>query len=203
MMRITFGCLLISVLLLQACSSAPNTTRYYLLNNYQTFDESKSKASLEGQPATQKQVAVSVNLAEYLNQPSLVLQIEEHQIHYSLFHVWAEPLLLGTTKSLLFDLNAQGHALRFVGAQTALGEQPSAYLDVNVEYFHVTSDSRVILSGQYSFSESESNVVLFSEPFSFEQNLPADGYEASIVQMRRLVSELARDLVSKVEVRYP
>ena len=193
-MRITFGYLLLCVVLLQACSSAPSKTRYYLLNSYQAFDKPATKAPLAVQPATRKQVAVSVNLAEYLKQPSLVMQLEEHQIHYSLFHVWAEPLLLGTTKALLLDLNAQGHALSFVDAQSAMRKQPSAHLEVQLEYFHVTSDSRVILSGQYRFAEGESSEILFGGPFALEQNLHADGYEASIVQMRRLVSELARDL---------
>lgn len=193
-MRITFGCFLVCVVLLQACSSAPNTTRYYLLNSYQPFEGTATKAPLVVQSATQRQVAVSVNLPEYLNQPSLVMQIEEHQIHYSLFHVWAEPLRLGTTKSLLLDLNAQGHPLRFVDAQTAIRQQPSAHLGVQLDYFHVTSDSRVILSGQYRFTEGENSEILSAGSFAFEQKLRADGYEASIVQMRRLVSELARDL---------
>ena len=202
-MRITFGCFLVCVVLLQACSSAPNTTRYYLLNSYQPFEGTATKAPLVVQSATQRQVAVSVNLPEYLNQPSLVMQIEEHQIHYSLFHVWAEPLRLGTTKSLLLDLNAQGHPLRFVDAQTAMRGEPSAHLDLQIEYFHATSDSRVILSGRYRFAEGESTEILFAEPFAFEQNLRADGYEPSIVQMRHLVSDLARDLVSRLEAGYP
>jgi len=197
-MRIAFGCLLVSVLLLQACSSVPNTTRYYLLSNYQAFDEPGAEARLGVQAAKKRQVRVSLSLAEYLNQPSLVMQVKEHQIHYSLFHVWAEPLLLGATKSLLQDLNTQGSALSFVEAQTARGE-PLAHLAVQIDYFHATSDSRVILSGQYHFAEEEGAEILFAEPFTFEQNLRADGYEPSIVQMRHLVSNLARDLVSRLE----
>lgn len=202
-MRIVFGCLFVSVLLLQACSSAPNTTQYYLLNNYQALDEPSTKAPIGVQPMIKRQVRVSVSLAEYLNQPSLVMQVNTHQIHYSLFHVWAEPLLLGTTKSLLLDLNAQDHALTFVDAQTAIRGEPSAHLDLQIEYFHATSDSRVILSGRYRFAEGESTEILFAEPFAFEQNLRADGYEPSIVQMRHLVSDLARDLVSRLEAGYP
>ncbi len=197
-MRIAFGCLLVSVLLLQACSSVPNTTQYYLLNNYQALDEPAAEAHLGVQAAKKRQVRVSLSLAEYLNQPSLVMQVKEHQIHYSLFHVWAEPLLLGATKSLLLDLNTQGRALSFIEARTARGE-PLAYLAVQIDYFHATSDSRVILSGQYRFAEEEGEEILFAEPFTFEQNLRADGYEPSIVQMRHLVSNLARDLVSRLE----
>jgi len=52
----------------------------------------------------------------------------------------------------------------------------------------------VILSGQYRFTEGENSEILSAGSFAFEQKLRADGYEASIVQMRRLVSELARDL---------
>lgn len=201
-MRIAVGCLLTMIGLLQACSSVSNSTRYYLLNSYQTV-ESIDELDRGIQRAAQEKIAVSVQLPEYLNQPSLVMQIDEHQIHYALFHVWAEPLLLGTTKALLADLNSQTETAEFVNARSLKWASPSSHLDVQIEYFHITNDSRVILSGQYRLDDGAHSQILLSGPFSFEQKLLADGYEPSIAQMRQLVSELAAELISRAKAVSP
>lgn len=201
-MRITVGCLLAMIVLLQACSTAPNSTRYYLLSGHQP-NASIYEKNRRIHPAAQEKISVSLQLPEYLNQPSLVMQIDEHQIHYALFHVWAEPLLMGTTKSLLADLNSQTDASEFVNARTSKWDKPSSHLGVQVDYFHITQDSRVVLSGQYRLGDGTRSRILSSGPFSFEQKLRADGYEPSIAQMRQLVSELASELISQIEAVNP
>lgn len=89
------------IILLTACNSNPQQkTQYYLLNsptNTNTLDHNNEDQ--------QNIIVELLELPEYLKQPSLVLQLSSHQLHYSHFHMWAEPLQNSIAQALLQELN--------------------------------------------------------------------------------------------------
>ena len=103
--------------LIVGCSSAPvKETNYYLLNNYSSNNYSldnpleQNKTLLNEKSVDNNQsiyVLELAELSEYLNQPYLVMQLAEHQLHYARFHMWAESLHIGIGKALINDLNKQ------------------------------------------------------------------------------------------------
>jgi len=117
-----------AIMMLVGCSSVSTTSHYYLLNKPPTGQEvaliSKSESSKKAKALS----TVKVQLASYLNQPYIVMQLGSHKIHYSTFHLWAEPLLVGVKKSLLADLNNNNQKIAFISEKFNDKRQPSEKL---------------------------------------------------------------------------
>ncbi len=180
------------VILVSGCSSSsqiPLETNYYLLNSQHT-----------GTPSVHvsKTVAVKVlELPAYLHQPHLVMQLNKHQLHYARFDMWAEPLQAGFSKALLNDLNLNKNNIQFVTEQLPSTENSANTLIIRVDYFHPSSDSKVILSGVF-WNKSNEGKHLVQQPFSFELLLIEDGYTHAIAQMRQLVSMMSASVLSQL-----
>lgn len=173
------------VVLVSSCSSSsqiPLETNYYLLN---------SQHLVKPQLSIHKTIAVEVlELPAYLHQPHLVMQINTHQLHYARFDMWAEPLQSGFTKALINDLNLNNKHMQFVAKEFQPDNKNSNKLIVRVDYFHPSTDSKVILSGVFWIDNNEGQDII-QQPFSFELLLAEDGYTHAIAQMRRLVSMMS------------
>jgi uncharacterized lipoprotein YmbA len=171
------------------CSSDPvNSTQYYLLSNQQTNQSST-------EPLKQKITVLKVlELPQYLNQSQLVLQMNDHQLHYADFHMWAEPLKEGFTKALMMDLNRINSPVQFVSERLKRPTDKNT-LYVELAFFHADNDSQVTLSGQYWFKDENNETMLQPYHFSFKQQLSQDGYASSVAQMRQLVGLLAAEVV--------
>ncbi|MEC4724908.1 ABC-type transport auxiliary lipoprotein family protein [Shewanella sp. D64] len=194
------------VLSLFGCSSAPNSTSYYLLNN-QVSASAINQQELAGSPSIESEkatVLLSVQLADYLNSPYLVMQINQHKIEYATFHMWAEPLADSSFNALLSDLNLVSTTLKFKPEPQFRGTKANeqAELLVQINYFHVTAQSKVILSGRYEYKSHKGADLDVSQndtqAFSFESPLQQDGYSDSVAQMRDLVTQLAKQIASNV-----
>lgn len=193
---------------LAACSSAPNTTSYYMLNNPVSvgmIKESGRGQTVNIENSKKAAVLLSIQLAEYLNSPYLVMQINEHKIHYATFHMWAEPLNAATFKSLLFDLNSASKAFKFIPKPRVKGSKGSqnAELSVQIDYFHVTVQSKIILSGYYEYKSQQVSLLevnqSINKAFSFEVPLQENGYSQSVAQMNELLFNLAQKITSDIE----
>ena len=193
-----FSLLMVSALFLSACSSTVETTNYYLLTNNMTNQDKANDAVLIPTVLSagdeQRQYLVSVVLPEYLHKPYLVMQLNENQIHYAMFHLWAEPLDKGLSTALIFDLNTNKQEVFFISAQ---GKEHtlSNIISVEVSYFHINEQGSVILSGQYHMQTASGMV---HRAFSFTQPLADDGYSHAIVQMRTLITQLSEKIIAEL-----
>ena len=136
------------------------------------------------------QYQLTVKLPDYLQKPYLVMQLDEHKIHYSLFHLWAEPLNKGFGKALLFDLNNEQSSNYFVSSEND-SQLMAAKILITLDYFHITERASVILAGQFSVQKGTNKSY---QRFSFEQTLTADGYSHAISQMRLLITQLSKQI---------
>lgn len=179
-MRTSNLLLLLCFLLMAGCSSVPEqNTQYYLLYNHSTALMPSSDKNVNRKP-----IKIEISLPAYLNQPNLVIKLSEHNLHFALHHQWAEPLKQGFYKSLINDIDQEGTYNPLINAtKTSI---PT--LNVNVEHFHITENSMVILSGQYWQSGSATSSL---ERFDLRLPLEQDGYEHAITQLRRLITQLA------------
>ena len=179
------------IVLLSSCSSSssyevPLETNYYLLNS-----PSVAKKLLN----INKTVVVEVReLPAYLDQPQLVIQLNEHQLHYARFDTWAEPLQAGLTKALINELNLNDTNIQFVTDELPSSIHIADKLIIRVDYFHPSTDSKVILSGAY-WTENNKSQGIILQHFSFELLLNEDGYTHAITQMRRLVSMMSASVL--------
>jgi uncharacterized lipoprotein YmbA len=171
------------VVILLGCSNTPQSTQYYLLINQPSIN-----TSLAVETSKKSTYQVSINMPEYLSKPYLVMQTDDHQIHYSLFHLWAEPLSTGINASLLFDLNTSANN-KFIAKNT---NSLLPILTINIDYFHVKFNSTVVFSGHYWTGKGEKiNFVL-------EKPLESDGYQHSVKKMRFLINDLAANILSDI-----
>jgi uncharacterized lipoprotein YmbA len=169
------------IILLTACSSHPQQkTQYYLLNsptNTNTLDHNNEE---------QQNIVVDLlELPEYLKQPSLVLQLSSHQLHYSHFHMWAEPL--------------QDSRFHYV-ANTNVG--PKALenkITVDITAFHATHQSQAILKGTFSIHDNNITITEKNRTSNFAITLPLNknGYEHAVEQMRSSIKQLAEQIINQ------
>lgn len=183
------GLAILCVLALAGCSTTANIdTQYYLLHN---------PTAVVTQSDTKQTVLFSLApLPAYLNQPHLVMQLDEHQIHHAKHHRWAEPLNDAVAKALLNDLNQTGGNSHFIRQNRKNTSSQHPTLAITIEHFHSYSEAKVILSGSYWLNPGASDQPS-ERAFFFEMPLTADGYAHSVSQMRALLGQLADQIVAQ------
>ncbi|WP_299073584.1 ABC-type transport auxiliary lipoprotein family protein [uncultured Paraglaciecola sp.] len=188
-LRSVFLCLL----LLCSCTSAPVNIHYYLLHTPESHpisinDASKPTAALQ-----------PLSIADYLQQSSLVMQVNQNQLHYARQDLWAETLQSSFYKALLQDLNTYGQR-NYMPYTPPYSAQTEVTISVQLDHFHVTDTSSVISSGRYTLSNPSSkdgnnrNTARSSHAFYFESELTQDGYAHAVEQLRSLVVLLSKQI---------
>ena len=172
----------VSILLLQGCTSAPTSLNYYLLH------------STDSMPLKQgdiKQIIVldKITLPDYLKHRGLVYQTSDTNLHISTSHLWAEPVEEGLTKVLSSAL-ADKHISLNRGDQYS--KEESTHISLHIGDFISTYEGEVVLSGQYTISSAEDGASI--HPFKFKASLDSDGFSSSIKAMRNTVTQLAQHL---------
>lgn len=179
------------VLLLGGCSSNSGTQ----LNHYFLQPPGQAAPAL---PATEVRgpivVLQKLRLANYLQQPSLVLQLKQHELYYSMQDLWAEPLQQGFSKALLMELNQGTGTRRYVSYQSPGNDDHSLSLAVQLDHFLATDESQVVASGEFWLLQGAQDSVLYQQRFHYRLGLRQDGYHHAVSQLRQLVSQLAADI---------
>jgi uncharacterized protein len=184
---------ILSMMLLAACSS--NTlvkTQYYLLNSPTLSANTQLKN--ENSPVI---FITLLGFPDYLKQANLVLQLSDHQLHYSDFHFWAEPLQSSFAQALIDDANNLDSRFQYV-ASTAIGPEstPTATIEVvvSISAFHATHQSQAILSGRYWLKDKTIVTNIRGNNFSVTVELKEDGYPHAVEQMRKAITLLAEQI---------
>lgn len=198
----------ICMALFNSCTSTPLSVRYYLLHtpenkvsNTALNVKPTSVKPITAEPATTKLIAVlhSVDVADYLRQSSLVMQVGQHQLHYSRQDVWAEELQSSFYKALLQDLNATGQH-NYITSSSPNASQAATTITIKLDHFHATDSSSVISSGRYWLSVNAINPLKkndsasSSHSFFFELELDQDGYANAVKQLRSLIVTLSKQI---------
>jgi uncharacterized lipoprotein YmbA len=184
-------CLCMALLL--GCTSEPLSVRYFLLH---TPGNKVKNTVFETKPIAVLQL---VNVADYLRQPSLVMQVDRHELHYSRQDVWAEKLQASFYKALLQDLNATGQR-NYVASSSPNATHAAVEISIKLEHFHATDTSTVVSSGRYWLSQNDpqaskaKDVTTSSHSFFFESQLNQDGYAHAVEQLRTLVVSLSKQI---------
>lgn len=189
MKQLTIVTILI-IMLLTACSAnTPNKTQYYLLNSPTNI------TSLVQNNESQQNVSIKLlALPEYLKQPSLVLQLSSHQLHYSHFHMWAEPLQSSFSQALIEDLNQKDKRFHYINSINTPQKTPTNTINVSITAFHATHLSQALLTGTF-WQENTSATEHQTNNFAIALPLNQNGYEHAVEQMRKSISQLAEKII--------
>jgi len=175
-------------LLLQACTSPAEKINYYLLHT-PSADSVKMV-----NPQAPKIVLGKIQLADYLRQDSLVLQLSEHELFYAPRDIWAETLQTAIAKALLFDLNQQSSDFQYINHTSAKPGSVRYELTLEVEHFLATDKSQVVTTGSYRLTNQATGEQLLLEPFYLQQILEKDGYPHAVKQLRTLILALSHNI---------
>jgi len=177
---------------LMACGSNPVEDHYYSL--VLAADDVTAPAHTD---ETQAHLIVGpIQLPEYLNRRGLAIQIDSNQIQTANHHFWAEPLEEAISKVLVRDIAilASGVTVdRDAGRWTDSGD---CRLRIEFDKFHATDRSRVVSSGRYWVSSSDSDV---KQEFEVTQTLSADGHAYAVAALRRSLRTLATQITNTIE----
>jgi uncharacterized lipoprotein YmbA len=184
---------LLSLVLLASCTSKPLMVKYYLLH---TPDNKILNTRVQTKPIVILQM---VDVAEYLNQSGLVMQIDKFELYYSRQDVWAEKLQSSFYKALLEDLNATGQR-NYVVYDSPNAVFASSRIKIELAHFHATDTSSVVSSGRYWLSlnspqsTEQNELTSLSHAFFFESELKQDGYAHAVKKLRTLINDLAKQI---------
>ena len=185
-----------AVMLLASCASSAPNLNYYLLDSGQATNiVGDSNVNAERKPLV---LVGDVTLSEFLRQSSLLVQLEDHEMHYALNHVWAEPLLDAIPKALLKDLRHDGAEFNFERGTTEWFGKEAYRVKFQIDQFHPNAQQQVVLSGRYWITDNESGET-DARDFSLTDNLTQDGYGHAVVKMRRLLTALAKQVLSELK----
>lgn len=156
------------------CSQTENiSTSYYILSQPSA---SSNNVNIIDVGAT----AVKVYLPEYLKQPYLVIETDEHKLHYSHQNMWAQSLAADIEHMLKSNLKVK----------SSIDKNSSNPLEVFIHFFHVNESGTVVLEGQF---KNQNGVA---KDFNIKGQLDNAGYQASVKVMSKLVIQLA-DQINK------
>lgn len=187
---IAFVLLLLS---LSACSSQPAKDQYYSL----ILQAGDATTSARSGAAKAQLIVGPIQLARYLDQPGLAMQLGANQIRIANHHFWAEPLDEAIGKLLVHDISSQVDEIavdRDAGRWTDDGD---CRLRVEFDRFHATQDSRVVTTGRYWVRDNSSGKSTKRE-FDLVRPLSDDGYSHAVRQLRATIASLSGEIVEHI-----
>lgn len=160
------------VLFMALCGCAktmPPQNHYYLLNPPQ---------NQQGELNTTPPI-LRIELAQYLSQGSLVLQLDEQRIQPSHYHRWAEPLAGMIERYLQRQLQQRNQS------------QQETSITLVIDRFHGSPTGEVWLSGQW-WDDSLDNHR--PHRFAYQQKQQQAGYDHLVITLQQLLDRVANEL---------
>lgn len=168
---------LMAALLLTACSSQTPKLESYLLR--------PAVASGSATAVVDSGYALgNIQVANYIDQPGLVLTSGDGKIHAARNHVWAEPLHLSLRRYLATEVSS-GSGRDIAATATATTK---TRINVMIDELHGNSNGAAVLVAYWDIASGEDSK---SFRFSEQQALSADGYDALVQAEEALLKRLA------------
>ncbi|WP_166425728.1 ABC-type transport auxiliary lipoprotein family protein [Paraglaciecola sp. 20A4] len=183
------------ILMLCGCSTSPEPRQQiYLLN-------SNAPLSSSADEDVKRIIVVDkIQLADYLERPNLVMQIDGNQLYYSDIDLWAESLQTDIHKTLLAWLNDYAKDTQFVAYDSPQASAKFEHLIVSIEHFMPTDKGSVVSDGQYWLVGNKQLESLSSQhTFAFTSALTQKGYSHSVTHMAKQIAQLSAQIVEDVE----
>ena len=177
---------------LVSCATPSPSLNYYLL------DSGVGSTSIVGtaeQNKNERLVLVGdVTLGEFLRQSSLLVELDDNEMHFAMNHVWAEPLVEQIPKVLLKDLRRSNTEFHFERETSEWFGKEVYSVKIQIDQFHPNAKQEVVMSGRYWVTDIGSGQTKEKE-FFLSDTLTEDNYGHAIVKMRRLITVLSESLI--------
>ncbi|MEQ5206499.1 membrane integrity-associated transporter subunit PqiC [Proteus sp. fly-1067] len=184
----------IFVLMLTACSSQTEKTYYQLPDIYQTGVSTQVTTT---QSAKKPQIWVQpIRLSNMLVNAGIVYQTTDINYTVANQHLWINPLDQQLQQNLISGLTK---ALPGTVVANQPIEDNLAKLTVTVNYFQGRYDGKVIISGDWIYTE---NSKVISQPFSLVLTQTEDGYPALVRTLGQGWEQVVSDIATTIQTQY-
>ncbi|MBT1062831.1 membrane integrity-associated transporter subunit PqiC [Bowmanella sp. Y26] len=174
---------------LAACSSAPPSLQYYLL-------DSPAKVSAP-HTQTKRQIRLELlPLPEYLQQDGLVMRLSDSSLHVSRQHLWAQALQQSVPQVLVDALNNH-QEVRFVTQNEPGALQAGERLVIQIRHLLIDQQQGAILSAQYWLLDQQGSIH-FQGSFNQSQQMAHDGYPHAVENLQLLLKNLAAQIQTEL-----
>lgn len=177
---------LVLLVLVAGCAGQPAEPNRYFLRS--------------GEPLQSRELVTSrefsigrVEIAAYIDQPGLVLETADGEIHAAHGHLWAEPVYEGVRRHLSVDI-ARAHGKHIL--PNSLVKTP-VVIDIRIDQLHGTSRGTARLVA-YWWLRRDGEIVSVHQ-FAEEAQLTEDGYRALVAAEESLLARLATAIADSLE----
>jgi uncharacterized lipoprotein YmbA len=126
----------------------------------------------------------NIRVADYIDQPGLVLASGDGKIHAARSYVWAEPLQVSLRRYLAIQISS-GIGREVVPSANAASK---IVVDVSIDELHGNGRGAAVL---VAYWELVGGGATTSYRFSEQENLAGDGYDALVQAEQALLKRLA------------
>ena len=170
--------MVLALSLLVACASKPPEYSTYLL---------RSDKSLDSRPLmlTNDIYLGAINVASYIDQPGLVLDLGEGKMNVAKFNVWAEPLRVSLRPLISSEISTQ---LGFDVSQYPQSNKQGRRVDITIDQLHGNDKGQAVLVALWTITEGD---IVSSYRFAETVMLKEDGYDALVAAEKSLLQQLA------------
>lgn len=189
---------LLIVIFTLGCSSSPKieTQQYLLVPSKQMSD---ADASIQKARAKKQLIIVEpIQLATYLDQPGIILMTDKHQIEVAHYHRWAEPLDQNIHRFMLEVLSVNSTDLSFQRNSKFSKQQSHFLLNIEFDQFNGTSTGKALVGGSWSMINSETNELVMSDSFHYDQAMSESGYVELVNQLAIVLENLSLEIMTAI-----
>ena len=180
-MQFKYYLTIIFIMMLMGCSKAAIENQHYFL---QTVD-GQAEPVATSDAAKLLQIN-DVQLADFLDEDGLVLQLDDITLNQAKNHLWAEDLSRQINRGLRARLSQKQQKFTIVGPRTAADLQ----LSVEIHAFHGRYDGLALTSGQWQLQNGRGQIQHVNR-FALETKLSEPGYPALVRALSQNLDKLA------------
>ncbi len=175
------------------CASEAQTTKFYSLDVGHQLHTATQRIKVAPKENTINVQVLPVEVASYLDNGGLVIQIGEHELVTANYHRWAQPLKESFTRLLIRELNfvSDNHKVHYEQSNHAYSADKPIELLIELEQFHATDQATVVARGRYILL-NDSGQKIDETHFEVIEKLSRDGYLHSVEQLKKAVTNLSR-----------
>lgn len=184
MIKLKSGLILFFFVLVAGCASQPVENHRYFLPATDTSQKQSADKS-----ARLLQIS-EVQLADFLDDGGLVLQLDDITLNQAKNHVWAEDLRQQINRGLRDRLNHRQQRFVVVGPHTTA----ELRLSLTIDAFHARHDGLALTSGQWQLINAQGDILNLRN-FELQTELSEPGYPALVRALGENLDDLAAALV--------
>jgi len=187
--------LIIASLVSVSCSNTDSSIHYYSLN---TIANQPQKASTTQHHKESTFVVLNtIELTDFLNTGSLVMQLDSHKIQLSNQHRWGNKLPNAIAKHLMSTLSSNNKNLYIERKNAKNIDKSDIQLTLYFEQFTITNNSESIIAGYYLIQSTLGDHRQKSY-FDIRQPLTQDGYNHAVNTFNHSLDDLSQQIANEL-----